>query len=174
MNLFGYVSSSLFLSSFRHVATHISVEEYTYQKKRGLFHCLSLLVRRLCYVSNTDLFLLINYLPPLFSQACLHFDYAFSKHRTSARPEYYFTGISPLITVCILCFKDTDTKFLRVSIYIFSPVPMHMRNTTWKNHWELIGQRKMLLFSRHIISNSLQFHGLQEARLPCPSPSLGV
>ena len=135
---------------------------------------LSLLVRRLCYVSNTDLFLIINYLPPLFSQASLNFDYALSKHSTSARPEYYFTGISPLITVCILCFKDTDSKFLRDPLIFSHLVPMHKRNTTWKNHWELIGQRKMLLFSRQVMSNSLQLHGLQETRLPCPSPSLGV
>ena len=33
---------------------------------------------------------------------------------------------------------------------------------------------KLLLFSHHILSNSLQPHGLQHARLPCSSPSLGV
>ena len=29
-------------------------------------------------------------------------------------------------------------------------------------------------FSRSIMSNSLQLHGLQQARLPCPSPILGA
>ena len=29
------------------------------------------------------------------------------------------------------------------------------------------------LFSRSVMSNSLQLHGLQHVRLPCPSPSLG-
>ena len=32
----------------------------------------------------------------------------------------------------------------------------------------------MLLFSRSVVSNSLQPHGLQHARLPCPSLSPGV
>ena len=31
-----------------------------------------------------------------------------------------------------------------------------------------------LLFSCSVLSNSLQSHGLQHARLPCPSPSSGV
>ena len=31
-----------------------------------------------------------------------------------------------------------------------------------------------LLFSRSVMSNSLRPHGLQHAKLPCPSPSLGV
>ena len=29
------------------------------------------------------------------------------------------------------------------------------------------------LFSRSVVSSSLQLHGLQHVRLPCPSPSLG-
>ena len=32
----------------------------------------------------------------------------------------------------------------------------------------------MLLFSRSVISDSLQLHGLQHTRLPCPSPSSGT
>ena len=32
----------------------------------------------------------------------------------------------------------------------------------------------MLFFSRSVVSNSLWSHGLQHARLPCPSPSPGV
>ena len=32
----------------------------------------------------------------------------------------------------------------------------------------------MLLFSQSVVSNSLQPHGLQRARLPCSSPSPGV
>ena len=34
--------------------------------------------------------------------------------------------------------------------------------------------RQLLLFSYSIMSNSLQLHGLQNSRHPCPSPSLGV
>ena len=33
---------------------------------------------------------------------------------------------------------------------------------------------KLLLFSRSVVSDSLRPHGLQHARLPCPSPSPGV
>ena len=32
----------------------------------------------------------------------------------------------------------------------------------------------MLLFSHSVVSDSLQPHGLQHARLPCPSPSTGA
>ena len=32
----------------------------------------------------------------------------------------------------------------------------------------------LLLFSRSVMSNSLQPHGLQHARLPCPSPTPGA
>ena len=32
----------------------------------------------------------------------------------------------------------------------------------------------LLLFSRSVVSDSLRPHGLQHARLPCPSPSPGV
>ena len=32
----------------------------------------------------------------------------------------------------------------------------------------------LLLFSRSVMSNSLRSHGLQHARLPCPSPSAGI
>ena len=32
----------------------------------------------------------------------------------------------------------------------------------------------LLLFSHSVVSDSLQPHGLQHTRLPCPSPSLGA
>ena len=35
-------------------------------------------------------------------------------------------------------------------------------------------QYLLLLFSRSVMSDSLQLHGLQHARLPCPSPSPGA
>ena len=47
-------------------------------------------------------------------------------------------------------------------------------------NWNLKGHREVsfdygggvvLLFSRSVMSNSLQPHGLQHARLPCPSPT---
>ena len=37
------------------------------------------------------------------------------------------------------------------------------------NYYNIVNQ--LLLFSRSVVSDSLQPHGLQHARLPCPSPS---
>ena len=39
---------------------------------------------------------------------------------------------------------------------------------------ELYAEKLLLLFSHSVISSSLQPHGLQHARLPCPSPSPGT
>ena len=42
-------------------------------------------------------------------------------------------------------------------------------------HWEsLCFTLSLLLFSRSVMSDSLRPHGLQCARLPCPSPTPGV
>ena len=35
-------------------------------------------------------------------------------------------------------------------------------------------RKRVLQFSRSVVSNSLQPHGLQHARFPCPSPTPGV
>ena len=43
----------------------------------------------------------------------------------------------------------------------------------WNKIW-LSKAKKSLLFSCSIMSNSLQPHGLQHSKLPCPSPSLRV
>ena len=40
--------------------------------------------------------------------------------------------------------------------------------------WLRLPCRGLSLFSRQVISDSLQPHGLQHTRLPCPSPSPGV
>ena len=43
------------------------------------------------------------------------------------------------------------------------------------NNWLSPSSRLfLLLFSCSIMSDSLQFHGLQQARLPCPAPAPGV
>ena len=42
----------------------------------------------------------------------------------------------------------------------------------WSKIW--LSKAKKLLFSHSLMSNFLQSHGLQHARLPCPSPSLRV
>ena len=53
--------------------------------------------------------------------------------------------------------------------------------TTYKSWASLLLNRKngtvtvlRLLFSRSVMSNSLQLHGLQHARLPCPLPPTGA
>ena len=48
----------------------------------------------------------------------------------------------------------------------------------WRAVWRILKKLKielpLLLFSRLVVSDSLQPHGLQHARLPCPSLPLGV
>ena len=48
----------------------------------------------------------------------------------------------------------------------------------WRAVWRILKKLKielpLLLFSRLVVSDSLQPHGLQHARLPCPSPSPGA
>ena len=46
--------------------------------------------------------------------------------------------------------------------------------TTTSRIWELMIASIQLLFSCWVVTNSLQPHGLQHTRLPCPSPSPGV
>ena len=41
----------------------------------------------------------------------------------------------------------------------------------WFLPYNNISQPRCLLFSRQVVSNSLQPHGLQHARPPCPSPT---
>ena len=54
-------------------------------------------------------------------------------------------------------------------------VGMQTDTFTTENLWRFIkdlGIKPLLFFSCSVMSNSLQPHGLQHARLPCPSPSL--
>ena len=49
----------------------------------------------------------------------------------------------------------------------------------WGNHFTIYTQSKLcctlsLVFSCSVLSDSLRSHGLQHARLPCPSPSPGA
>ena len=47
-----------------------------------------------------------------------------------------------------------------------------MNYTSIIKHWN--GIKLLLLFIRSVVSDSLQPHGLQHARLPCPSPTPGA
>ena len=46
----------------------------------------------------------------------------------------------------------------------------HLLHARWKGNE--VGSSVQFSFSRSVISHSLQPHGLQDARLPCPSPAL--
>ena len=56
---------------------------------------------------------------------------------------------------------------------------LRKKNNMWNNffqtlekqHKTLIPERRMLLFSRQVVSDSSRPHGLQHVRPPCPSPS---
>ena len=50
---------------------------------------------------------------------------------------------------------------------VFSEYTGEMQSYTLSHVHELT----LLLFSRSVVSDSLQLHELQHARLPCPSPS---
>ena len=41
----------------------------------------------------------------------------------------------------------------------------------WRSHFENHCSTSLLLFSHSVMSNSLQSHGLQHTRLPCPFPA---
>ena len=48
---------------------------------------------------------------------------------------------------------------------------MHLRSGIAGSSGKSVFNIVLLLFSRSVVSDSLQPHGLQQARLPCPSPS---
>ena len=43
-----------------------------------------------------------------------------------------------------------------------------------EDSWEFLGQFSPVQFNNSVMSDSLQSHGLQDARPPCPSPTPGV
>ena len=57
-------------------------------------------------------------------------------------------------------------------IHIFT---IHIESAyPWAVDWELIPDNWLLFFSCSVVFNSSQPHGVQHARLPCPSPSPGA
>ena len=68
------------------------------------------------------------------------------------------TGPGMLLALDQLLLKVEERKELSTS----------SRFMKWATYW------KLLLFSRHVMSNSLRPHGLQHARPPSPSSSPGV
>ena len=59
-------------------------------------------------------------------------------------------------------------------IFLYTLPHNHNRPKVVQNLNCLQGLCSLMLFSHSVMSNSLQPHGQQHARLPCPSPSPGV
>ena len=66
-------------------------------------------------------------------------------------------------------FSTTVQKRQFFSIQISLQSKSHIHTWLWKNH-----SSDLVQFSHSVVSDSLQPHGLQQARLPCPSPTLGA
>ena len=64
--------------------------------------------------------------------------------------------------------KNTTDVFLVIYIYIYIYIHTHTHTHT-HTHVCMCMHIHMLLFSCSVVSNSLQPHGWQHARLPCPS-----
>ena len=79
------------------------------------------------------------------------------------------------------CLQLPENKAIQIASDISSPCIMEESHAQKKLHLlffsSLGGEGRvyyLLLFSRSVLSNSLQPHGLQHARLPYPLPSSGV
>ena len=89
--------------------------------------------------------------------------------------------------------KTSSWKYLTIYRFVLQFFPKHREShfcsppwapfkTCWKSaaaasHDLILAEvygKCQLLFSRSVVSDSLWPHGLQHARLPCPSPSPGV
>ena len=69
--------------------------------------------------------------------------------------------------------RSSDHTLRRTCMVI--TVQITIRHTVRKSHFNFsVLQALLLLFSGSVVSNSLQPHGLQHARPPCPSPIPGA
>ena len=78
-------------------------------------------------------------------------------------------------SACVVQAQSHTPPALRLALHW---VPgTNLSRTSWAHgegcHVQGLG-RSLLLFSRSVVSSSLPPHGLQHARLPCPSLSTGV
>ena len=73
--------------------------------------------------------------------------------------DFLFRAVSPNLA--------NNWNYLRPTLEMWIP-KLHLRLT--KSEYP---EGNIFLFSHSVMSNSLQLHGLQHARFPCPSPSPG-
>lgn len=142
--LYGYVCSGLFLTSFRHIIIHISRVTDLWEEKR--FH-LTLLVRRPCKVSNSDLFLITKLLAFTVSQASLNFDCMLSKHSAFARARVLFhRGIITDYSAASNVSKILNPGFSGIHLYFPTSSPINKKNTTEKITRRLLGRERCVSF----------------------------
>ena len=72
----------------------------------------------------------------------------------------------------ILCHPLLLLTSILPSIRVFSNESL--LPIRWPKYWSFCWSISSVQFSCSIMSNSLQSHGLQHARLPCPSPTSGA
>ena len=88
--------------------------------------------------------------------------------------------IEPQITLCgnvdkMPCLHEVVIEDFQRRIQAESLEQEFSEVDGWRSDWGRIFRvESCLLFSHSVVSDSLQLHGLQHARLPCPSPSLSV
>ena len=74
--------------------------------------------------------------------------------------------------------NTVNTSIIPKSIYIFTAVSFKIPRPFSQNRKKIftscIKMLMLLLFSCHVMSDSLWLQGLQDARLPCPLPSLRI
>ena len=76
-----------------------------------------------------------------------------------------------LSVVFFVCLFLTDNF---IQLRKFSSVPSLLRLFVMSGCWNLLNAFSLVQFSCSVMSDSLQPHGLQHARLPCPSPTPGA
>ena len=80
---------------------------------------------------------------------------------------------SLVLSICFKIYRPTRLVYFFLcefgGLYLSSSCLFHLGYQTCRH--KLV---QLLLFSHSVMSNSLRPHGLQQAGLPCPSPSPGV
>lgn len=117
-----------------------------------MFH-LTLLVRRLCYISNSDLFLITKLLASTVSQASLNFDCMLSKHSPFARTRVLFHRdiITTDYSAAYYVSGILKPGFSGIHLYFLTLFPTNRKKYHRENHWEVLGQRKMCVCELELV-----------------------